>query len=263
MGVRAFGSGCDLRVRVVMWACLAAVPSAAQLEFQYQFGRLTNPFSGGRAYTSILTIQHATQWKLGDSFFFIDFMDDDAVDGFNDKDAYGEWYPTISLGKLSGRQIKAGPLRDLALIGGLNFGADPNVLKIVPGVRASWQVPGFIFLNTDFAAFIDSSGGIASGGAPSTGNSFMVDVNWLLPIALAGQSFAFTGHAEYIGRTTDELGNTVLGWILAQPQFRWDLGGALGAPNRFFAGIEYQYWRNKLGTRNHDNVVQLLLVWQL
>ncbi len=215
------------------------------------------------ADTSILTIQHAAGWKLGDSFFFVDFMDDSARDGFNDKDAYGEWYPTLSLGKLSGREIKLGPIRDLAVIGGLNFGADPNVLKFVPGLRASWRLPGFVFLNTDFAAFIDSSGGLESGGAPRTGNSFMIDVNWLLPIRIGGQSFRFAGHAEHIGRTTNELGDEVRDWILAQPQFTWDVGAAFGAPGRFLAGIEYQYWRNKLGTDNGDNVIQLLLVWQI
>ncbi len=242
---------------------VASAPAAAQTEFQYQYGRLTNPFSGAREYTSILTVQSALGWRLGDSFFFFDILEDSGHDGFNEKDLYGEWYPTLSFGKLAGKQIRLGPIRDFALIGGINFDADANVLKYLPGVRASWQVPGFLFLNTDFTAFIDASSGVAQGGAPRTGDSFMVDVNWALPFAIGGQSFAVAGHAEYIGGTTDELGNPVRGWILAQPQFTWDLGKVLGAANHLLVGIEYQYWRNKLGTDKHDNVAQLLVIWRL
>ncbi len=53
------------------------------------------------------------------------------------------------------------------------------------------------------------------------------------------------------------------GSILAQPQFTWDLGRAiLGAPHQLMAGIEYQYWRNKLGTDLDESIAQLLLVWR-
>ena len=242
---------------------VVSVPAAAQTEFQYQYGRLTNPFSGAREYTSILTVQSALGWRLGDSFFFFEIIEDSGYDGFNEKNLYGEWYPTLSFGKLADKEISLGPIRDIALIGGINFDADANVLKYLPGVRASWQVPGFTFLNTDFTAFIDASSGVARGGAPRTGDSFTVDVNWALPFAIGGQSFAVAGHAEYIGGTTDELDNPVRSWILAQPQLTWDPGAVLGAANHLLIGIEYQYWRNKLGTDKHDNVCQLLVVWRL
>ena len=200
---------------------------------------------------------------MGDSFFFVDIIDDGGHDGFNDKNLYGEWYPTLSFGKLAGKELSLGPIRDIALIGGINLDGDANVLKYLPGVRASWQVPGFAFLNTDLTAFIDASSGVGRGGAPRTSNSFMVDVNWALPFKVGGQSFAVAGHAECIGRTTDELGNQGRSWILAQPQLTWDLGAVFGAANHLLVGIEYQYWRNKLGTDEHDNVCQLLVIWRL
>ena len=237
--------------------------ASAQTEFHYQYGRLTNPFSGTREYTSILTVQNALNWQLGDSFFFVDIIDDGGHDGFNDKNLYAEWYPTLSFGKLASKELSLGPIRDIALIGGINLDGDANVLKYLPGVRASWQVPGFAFLNTDLTAFIDASSGVGRGGAPRTSNSFMVDVNWALPFKVGGQSFAVAGHAEYIGRTTDELGNQGRSWILAQPQLTWDLCAVFGAANHLLVGIEYQYWRNKLGTDEHDNVCQLLVIWRL
>ena len=170
--------------------------AAAQAEFHYQYGKLTNPFSSVREYTSILTVQHATSWRLGDSYLFVDILDDGGHDGFNDKNLYGEWYPTLSFSKLGGSEIRLGPLRDIAIIGGINFDGDANVLKYLPGVRASWGVPGFAFLNTDFTAFIDASSGVQGGGAPRTSNSFMFDVSWALPVQLGSQSFLFGGHGR-------------------------------------------------------------------
>ena len=252
-------------LRCVLGAFLvlaSASAAAAQAEFHYQYGKLTNPFSGAREYTSILTVQHATSWRLGDSYFFVDILDDGGHDGFNDKDLYGEWYPTLSFSKLSGTEFQLGPIRDIALIGGINFGADADVFKYLPGVRASWQVPGFAFLNTDLTAFIDANSGVKGGGAPRTSSSFMFDVSWALPFQLGSQSFLFGGHAEYIGGTRDEFGNRGRGWILAQPQLTWDLGAVFGAANQLLVGIEYQYWRNKLGADEDDNVPQLLVIWR-
>ena len=160
-----------LRCAVGAWLALATA-AAAQTEFHYQYGRLTNPFSGAKHYTSILTVQHAIGWQLGDSFFFVDILEDGGHDGFNDKNLYGEWYPTLSLSKLAGTEFGLGPIRGIALMGGINFDADADVLKYLPGVRVSWQVPGFAFLNTDLTAFIDASSGVMRGGAPPDERQF-------------------------------------------------------------------------------------------
>ena len=266
-GARRVGLGRIARcgaTAAALW--LAAASTAwAQMEFHYQFGRLTNPFSGQESLTSILTIQQAMSWSYGDSFFFIDFLDDDRQDGFNDLDLYGEWYPTLSLGKLTGRTIGGGPVRDVALIGGINFDADANFMKYLPGVRVSWDVPGFLFVNTDVTAFLNASDGVAPGSAPRTTDSFMFDVNWGAVFDVGSQSFLFTGHAEYIGATMIKPGGgEVKSWVLAQPQLTWDLSKALnGTGNELFVGVEYQYWGNKLGADGSDNVAQFLVIWRL
>ncbi len=247
-------------------AILGAAPAVtvAQTEFHYQYGRLANPFSGTRNFTHILTVQQASSWSLGDSFVFIDILEDGVADGFNDLEFYGEWYPTLSFGKLADRTVGGGPVRDIALIGGMNFDGDANVFKWLPGARLSWDVPGFVFFNTDLTAFIDASSGLERGGAPRTSDSFMFDVSWGAAFDLGSQSFWFTGHAEYIGGVTNELGDAVKGWILAQPQLGWDIGKAMtGSPGQLFLGVEYQYWWNKLGVNENDNVAQLWVMWRL
>ena len=236
---------------------LGARPGAAQTEFAWQYGSIVNPFTadGSSATTSILTFQNASGWKYGGSFFFIDFIDDDTNDGFNDKDFYGEWYPTLSIGKVSGSEIKIGPIRDISLIGGLNFGGDPNVLKFLPGVQLSWSIPGFIFVNTDFTAIVDASD--APNDVGETG--FMFDVSWLLPFNIGPLSFAFSGHAEYISAVTTESGFENNAWILAQPQLTVDITGE-GWLN---VGVEMQYWSNKLGSDHDEFTPQLFVAWRM
>ena len=239
---------------------LAAAPSLAhaQTEMHFQYGSLTNPFAETSTGTVVLTIQHASFWRFGDNFFFIDLTEDGVGDGFNDKDAYGEWYSNFSLGKLGGRDLGFGPFADFGLFMGAAMGMDANVLQWLPGARISWNLPGFIFLNTDFMMAVDGTDGLDGGSPPEQDSRVVIDINGLLPFSLGSQSFSITGHAEYAAPTTDELGNDVPASILAQPQLRWDIAGE----NGLFVGIEYQYWRNKLGTEVDESVVQLLGVWQ-
>ena len=239
---------------------LAGGPGAAlaQTEMHFQYGSIANPFAETTSRTSIVTIQHASSWRFGDNFFFLDLIRDGDTDGFNDNDAYGEWYSNFSLGKLSGRDLGFGPFADFGLFWGAGFGADANVLNWFPGARVAWNLPGFVFLNTDLMIGVDAGGGLAGGAPPEQDTRFIIDVNGLLPFSLGSQAFSITGHAEYAAPTTDELGNDVPSSILAQPQLRWDVGAADG----LFVGIEYQYWRNKLGTDVDENVVQLLGVWR-
>ena len=208
-------------------------------ELHYQRGRLLAPsFSGGgEADTDILTFQHASGWTYGDTFYFIDYLQDTNHDGFNDADFYGEVYFNLSVGKILRQDVALGPVRDVGIILGFNAGADANVQKLLPGIRLSWGIPGFIFLNTDITAYIDRNIGVSSGGAPKESDSYMVDINWAFPFSVIGSNFSIEGHIEYIVERTNEFDSTVESWILAQPQFRYDVGADLfGAKDRLFLG---------------------------
>ena len=245
-------------------AVAATTTASAQTEFHLQAGKLRNPFAQKSVQSLVFTVQQASQWKLGDSFFFLDYIIDRETDGFNDRDFYAEWYPTLSIGKMQQSDASLGLISDLAIIAGINMGGDAKVFKFLPGFRASWDIPGFLFLNTDLTAYIDQNFGVAKGGAPKEGHSFMFDVNWAAPFEVGNQSFAIMGHAEYIGSRSNELGGRYDASILAQPQFVWDVGrAAAGEPNQLLLGFEYQYWRNKIGTDDDENTIQFLVVWRL
>ncbi len=243
-------------VAIVLFAlALVAQPASAAIwsntELHIQIGTLDLPYTGGLdSSTTIFTLQHASGWKYGDNFFFFDVISQD-----NNYETYGEWYSYFSFRKMAGKEEMKGRLKDVRFIAGFNWAPDAEVIKYLPGIGLSWNVPGFAFLNTDFTLYIDDSLGVAAGGAPSEDDSWMIDVNWARPFG--GGKWSIEGHAEYIAERTNEFGGEASAWILAQPQLRYFVSENVAI------GIEYQYWQNKLGDPDTDeNTVQALLVWK-
>lgn len=226
-------------------------------EIQFQLGNLKNPFTGTKNYTPIVTLQHASSWVFGDVFFFVDFLDDKRNDGFNDQDAYGEFYAYFSSSKLLGINYGDSFIKDVGVVGGLNADADADFRAYLPGGYIDWRVPGFAFFRTQFTAVIDDS------DRPSRQtDGYQFDWSFAAPFEIAGQFFSLEGHMEYTGQgKSKDFGNDLKNWYLAQPQLRWDAGYALtGKKDVFFLGTEYQYWHNKLGTKAEESAFQALAV---
>jgi len=258
---------------IILLGCVMAHPAIGQEEekptfFQWQTNEVhfqygnnfAIPFSANDAEQDALiyTFQHADGWAYGDNFFFVDLIDAEDT-GF---DLYTEFYTNFSLGKITGKDVSFGFVKDVGILAGANYAKDAKVFKFLSGMRLTWDLPQFGFFNTDVMAYIDASSGASSGGAPKETNSFIVDVNWALPFSIGQQDFSLEGHVEYIGGRSNEFGGDVAPHVLGQPQLRYDIGkGLFDIPGHLFAGVEYQFWINKLGDRGTDeHVVQTLLV---
>lgn len=239
-----------------------AGPDRSLTEVHLQYGTLKNPefAGGGNLDTFTTTLHHASTWGAADLFLFVDLQNFEG----GDSDIYSEAYAGLSLGKLSGRKIAVGRITDIGLRFGINVAADAKIRRYLPGFRLTWDVPGFQFLHTDFLAFIDDSRGLGAGGAPKQSDSVNVNVSWSLPFRIGEARFLFFGHTEYAGKRSDELGNSVSWWVLAQPQLRFDLGHALNkAADKLYVGVEWQYWRNKQGEQgSNENALQALIAWR-
>ena len=96
-------------------------------------------------------------------------------------------------------------------------------------------------------------------------DSWIIDHAYQFPIKIGSASFSIEGHVEYVGERDIVTGGTSEGWILSQMQVRYDLGKLITRKeNTIFTGIEWQYWKDKLGTKGvDDNAVQWLLVWRI
>lgn len=246
-----------------------AAPDFQISEMHLQYGTLKNPgFAGGGSFDAfIVTAVHSSKWGPADIFFFADLQNKGAVNGQigHDTDFYGEIYVGLSLVQLAGRETVHGPLKDFGLRMGFNYGADPKLKKYLPGIRMSFEVPGFRFLNLDVMAILDASSGLSAGGAPKESDGWNLDVSYsTVAFEIGGASFLFNGHVEYINARRNELGQPVSWWILGQPQFRFDLGKAISnVPNQLYVGIEWQFWINKQGDGStNENAVQALIAWR-
>ena len=260
-------------IGTALLATTFAVSSQAEIwsssEVHYSSGDLLNPFAEEEESdsTQIVTFQHAGGHKYGDNFFFVDHS---RVKNDGTK-FYGEWYSNFSLGAISGNDMSFGMVKDVGLIAGFNFASDVDSTWFLPGVRLALDIPGFAFANLDMTAYNHVAGGDKSDGVFTVvdeTSSYMLDFNWAYPFKMAGGSWSLEGHAEYIaGRdvinSDGSKGTPVEDWILMQPQLRFDLGEALGNDaGNFFVGIEYQYWKNKLGVKDqNESTVQLQTVW--
>ncbi len=265
---------------LALTAALSTPMASAEIwgntEVQIQAGGEFEHGFGNQSTGTITTFQHAGGWEYGDNFFFVDHSQYSGKNGYNDSaEFYGEWYSNFSLGAMTGSDLSFGPVKDIGLVAGFNYAPEVDSSWVLPGMRLALDLPGFAFAQFDITAFVHASGADSSlagdFGAPFSiideDTSFMVDFAWALPFKLGSTSWSFEGHAEYIdGRTqVNNFGTTELeSWILIQPQVRLDVGELIGTPsNRLFAGIEYQYWKNKLGMKGvDDNTVQFLAVWR-
>ena len=81
----------------------------------------------------------------------------------------------------------------------------------------------------------------------------------MLPFSVGRVDVEFAGFIDFIG----SRGAGTVYQVLSQPQLRIDIGKPFGRKGQLYAGIEYQYWRNKFGDDGvNESHPQLLLVWK-
>lgn len=264
-----------LALSAAMFTGAASAEIWGNTEIHLQLGELERVGTGGTADTTIVTFQHAGGWEYGDNFFFVDHSRYSVKNNANfpvedSSEFYGEWYSNFSLGAISGNDLSFGIVKDIGLVAGFNFAPEVDSNWILPGVRFALDLPGFAFAQIDVTSYIHQGGGSADSSVFTVvdeDSSFMVDFSWAYPFKVGSTSWSIEGHLEYIdGReqTTNFGTSDLSSWVLFQPQIRLDAGELMGnKAGRLFVGIEYQYWKNKLGEKGtDDNAVQLLGVWR-
>ncbi|NQZ90077.1 MAG: hypothetical protein HRT54_21140 [Colwellia sp.] len=261
-------------IALIITPAYAETWSTTEVQLQ-AFGELERVGTGGTADATIITFQHAGGWEYGDNFFFVDHSRYSVNNNSNfpvadSSEFYGEWYSSFSLAALSGNDLSFGMVKDISLVIGTNFAPEVDSSWVLPGVKFSLDLPGFAFAQITVTGYMHQGGGDSNSPVftiVDEDSSFMVDFSWAYPFKLGSTSWTIEGHLEYIdGRAqTHSFGTTELeSWILFQPQVRLDLGEVLGlSPGTLFTGIEYQYWKNRLGENGtDDNALQMLIVWR-
>ncbi|NCO69099.1 MAG: DUF5020 domain-containing protein [Acidobacteria bacterium] len=235
------------RVTVAVVIMLILVPGMAIAQswgvtgVQLLHGR---DFKLGADERDILTFEHASGWQLGSNFFFFDVTSPFA----GDTDIYGEWYSRLSWNKLGLRREGSGVLQDVSFAASINAGQ--GFRAYLAGVTLHLRIPGFTFADVDVMAYDDRSDGDVT---------YIVTPAWDVPFKIAAAACRFRGFADLIGAEGVRSQQ-----LLTQPQVLVDLGSlAGGARDRFFAGVEYQYWHNKYGVGGvSESLPQVMVLWQ-
>lgn len=203
---------------------------------QFLYG---NQYEVGPSTRESITVEHASSWQLGESYFFSNI--------FNRRDVgtelYAEFYPRITWKALTDKPLPSPLLDDMSVVAGINIGNLPKndpFKAYLLGVGVKFKVPAMDYLKLDFMAFKSDS-------LDSTG--IQISPIWGMKFDLGQHRFMFKGFLDWQSKKATGGEAT----ILAQPQLLLDVGHYWHHSNQIYAGVEYSYWYNKFGI---DGVIE-------
>ncbi len=225
--------------------------------------KFAEPFNNQDISKSIINFNHVSGYKYGTNFFNIDLLLSDNKDpaGAGSRNGASEVYivyrNTLEAGKVLGKPIKFGPVRDMGLTVGFDAntktdaGYNSKKRMLVMGPTMMIDVPGF--LNVGLVALWESNAPYNTFSNTSTPR-YSYDVHpmltaaWSIPIG-KDTGFAFEGFANFIAsKGNNEFGGKTAAETNIDMQVMYDVGSPLGmGKNKLKIGLEYQYWKNKFG----------------
>lgn len=196
------------------------------------------------------TFEHVSGWTWGDVFLFVDQINYNGQKdpGLGRNSYYGEFSPRLSLGKLSGRNLAFGPIKDILVAATYEFGeGDTEAYLLGPGFDL--DIPGFDFFQVNIY-YRKPDGHRVPGGA------WQITPTWAYTLPVGNSDILIDGFIDWVINnrlaSTREPGQVNYHANLhINPQIKYDLGKALGhAPKHLYVGIEYDYWSDKYGIRD-------------
>ncbi len=231
--------------------------------------RFAEPFNSKNIKKNIFALTHVSGYQYGSNFLNVDVLFSDSNDpkryGSSDgaQEIYLVYRHTFDLGKISGKDLRFGPVRGFGLTAGfdwnskLDSGYNSRKQMLVLGPTVKFDVPGF--LDVSLLWLDESNRPSASPGAFNPGypkdryhyrDHAMLTAAWGIPI---GDKWSFEGFGNLIdGKGRDEVGARTAVETNIDMQLMYDAGPSLGlAKKALKVGFEYQYWKNKFGN-NHS-----------
>lgn len=190
---------------------------------------------------SVVTFEHVSGHSWGDVFMFADYLASDA----GSDELYAEVSPRLSLGKLGGRDLSFGPVKDVLAAGTLeiaNFddpdgltATGPHFMNKLAGVGFDLEVPGFSFVQAN----------VYHRENDDKADNQQLTLVWGLPFSLGGEQFLYDGFIDWASASVDSHPS-----MNFTSQLKWDLGARWGQPKALYAGVEYVHWNDKFGIKD-------------
>lgn len=248
--------------------CLVSASAAQAADWSdtyvgYRYGTgFHEPNNPNSIKKNIVQFTHSSGYSLGSNFLNVDtFLSDNNDKANNSADGAHEIYITyrhqLSMGKAFSLPTKVGPLRDVALTAGFDLNSKnttfaPNKRAWVLGPTFKFDVPGFLDVSLLYYSERNHKG---IPGTPHPNLTFdgtyMLSTSWGIPFQLGSAPMKFQGFANYIGsKGLDYNDKPTANETLLRTSLMVDVGQmAAGRKNTIWAGIGYEYWRNKFGNQ--------------
>lgn len=207
---------------------------------------------------NIYTLGHFSTYKYGTNFFAVDLLRSLENDPANNRstsqaqEIYAVYRSSLSSSKTLGMKYDLGPVRDISLTFGFDAGSKntafaPKPLKLLIGPTLNLSLP-VGFLDLSLLAYNETNNNGIVGRKVQFDTTYQLGATWGMFFDL-GAPAKFTGFLAYTGaKGKDGFGNETVGETLMRASLQWDVGTLAGLnKGTVFAGIGYEYWRNKFG----------------
>ena len=210
---------------------------------------------------NIYTLAHFSGYKYGTNFFSLDILRSLENDPANRnstsqaQELYVSYRSSVSSSKTLGMKYDLGPVRDFSLTFGFDAGAKdtafaPKPLKLLIGPTVNLNIP-MGFLDLSLLAYNETNNNGIVGKKVQFDTTYQFGALWGMFFNL-GTPAKFTGFMSITGaKGKDGFGVETETETLMRTSVQWDLGTLAGLnKGTVFAGIGYEYWKNKFGNRS-------------
>jgi nucleoside-specific outer membrane channel protein Tsx len=233
----------------------------------------------------IVEYVHANGYRYGNNLLRAKVMRSDDNDPRADGDGgatefYLVYRHLLSLGAVTGRDFAFGPIRDVGLTLGIHLNSKDNAFGprkrlLLAGPTFRFDVPKGAQLDLSLMAAKEyNECNLPPCLAPGNDSEIafdtfpLVHLAFRFPFDVGGVGTLLEGFAaKGFRRGKDYVGNDVAYETLVRMAWMADVGRLVGErPNTLYAGVGYEYWRNKYGSSGlpgvDTNAPMLQVKWQ-
>ncbi len=244
-----------LSVLFISYSCIAAEWSQTSMSILRG-----HTFELGDNDVTEVTFENASAFKYGDLFMWFEVTDtQQGTDNTNSAAYYGEFSPRLSLGKIFKFQNSDRFIQDVLIANTFEFGRSSSGVS-----RARLYGIGFD-LKIPYAAFFQANFYIKD-NPDREGTTFQTTLAYMFPVSFGERlSFQYAAYVDIIHGSEGDGSEYTAPFAHTGQQFLYDLGANWGEKNKFFIGIEYQWWDRKYGipapSGPIENVIKYMFKW--
>ncbi len=205
-------------------------------------------------------------FKYGSYAFNVDYLVSNAANpeaggpqNGGAQEVYSVGRVEMSAGKILGRYLGFGPIRDYGLTVGYEFGTKNDAYgerarMIVLGPTVEFAIPhGFWNLTAGMRTESNHNG--ITGVDVHFNTAWHIESSWLYPFRVGPVPLVFRGFASVTGpKGKDGFGVETTTEFLTRLALLGDIGSFAGHPRTVYAGVGYEYWYHMYGTPTHATV---------